>query len=913
MPMMPGGNFVPQSVLQGGGGGSVPPPSMPNVPVPPQAQLNAQAAGGPGQGGAATAQGVQQSAPPDAAMQMTPGAGAPAAGGQGGAVPPGSPPAAAAAPGMAPAPVGWHPNPQGLLLYPEGQGPVTGQVQPTDAGEMSLQKVSGCGGGGRKGKPKKDSRRKMSVDVLAKINLQHAAQRSREQRAENDEDGDEGGGTLSRAGAPVTGGLPFNKLSEMKIQRPYSTTQAGGDITPGRWQPGHRFQGVRRKSMKQSNARGNHELPVVQSPVQTYQGLLLGKAAGSCGGGKKTRGKTQSKKAMNRSAVGESGLSMIERPWSLQGSDAWPSKNEMWSSAKKWDSSLPPGSKPKMKVALSETAQGFLDRCLERQLSEPEIFQAVKQASEISPVIAADLEPLLKLAGPGAFFGKMFRGGKNLWDKGKAPIRRFMGRGGNAAGEATNLGGRAGSMRPLVTSRPMMTPAPAPIPSTPLPRPTSMPTPTPRPPSSLGQQIKKPVKWLMGGTPTANVTGGALAGGAYGGIEGYRADTNNGLNPWNLNSNTALGAATGAVGGGLAGGLAGPIGKSLGKVSPKPVQGLMGAAGGLAAAPTLYGVGKGLVDNTVGALTGMNQLDQVQKDLGVDFNQLIAQNPETGKYQINPQALPQIMSNMEPGQLGELMQGLEQMPPELQMQITEQFMNNKPLQDMAITKYLEGDPQMYEMAKKYGLVGENGMIDSDAAKAKIGETLQMAQKFEDHPLRGLMGQFMEMSPLQQMMMAGGVLAAIFGLGGMAGGSTGLGIGGLGTGLLLGGLGAFGPQLMPGLFGGSQNGSQETQEGGPPPASQGSSETLLPGPHTPPGYSEASPAAGISGVEPLPVLPRHGGGSQEAAAQQPTEAAAPATVGPQPGPYQGWGSPFHSGIMPRPQQQSLPPSLWWQQG
>jgi hypothetical protein len=136
MPVMPGGNFVPQSVLQGGTGQSVMPTAM-GTGTPNQAgAVNAQPSAGPGQGGAATAQTAEAQLP---AAQQAAGM-QPAQPQQGQPAPPqpGQPPAQPPAP-PAPQP-GFVPNSQGQQVYMPGQGPVTEKVPPL--ADMANQPVA---------------------------------------------------------------------------------------------------------------------------------------------------------------------------------------------------------------------------------------------------------------------------------------------------------------------------------------------------------------------------------------------------------------------------------------------------------------------------------------------------------------------------------------------------------------------------------------------------------------------------------------------------------------------------------------------------------------------------------------------------------------------------------------------------
>jgi hypothetical protein len=126
MPTMPNGAQLPPQALQ------MQPTLKPQAPNP-AAQIATQPAGGPGQGGAATAAGVQQVAQQQglqAGAAMTPSpthgqaAPTPAAGPSSAA----STPHSAAAGTATPPQPGFVPNAQGQVVYPPGQGPVTGKI-----------------------------------------------------------------------------------------------------------------------------------------------------------------------------------------------------------------------------------------------------------------------------------------------------------------------------------------------------------------------------------------------------------------------------------------------------------------------------------------------------------------------------------------------------------------------------------------------------------------------------------------------------------------------------------------------------------------------------------------------------------------------------------------------------------------
>lgn len=444
-------------------------------PGPPQAQLDPASAAGPGTGGAATAEGVAASAPPDAipAQPATPAQPqTPAQPSQG-------------VPTVQPMSLSWQPGITGSPLYPDGEGPVTSQVPPLSAMFSP-------------GEPSPSTPQDISMSKL------------------------------SNSGLVAPG---FSKRA-CRTRKPYSKTVRGDKLRGGKWVPTHRFQGSRTARVKRAisdRAVGPGKLPTrptdlplgpsASSPlvetaataagaaalggllgapvgaISGYRGgntaeglgrgvlrggatgagsaigevlgaalakrlgggsapaIGLGRLLGAIGGGATgyfgsglllgpsgysgkrvgRRGLTDAEEAeleklerwqlhtrefdpekaarlrmlhakmlkhfgrrnraikqgsLERSAVGESGLKIRERPWSLQGSEAWPSND--W--AKR------PLSKSRRRRGQSKIAEAFIRRCRELGLDEVQTQAAMAKAASMDPRIAEDLYGVEKQA-----------------------------------------------------------------------------------------------------------------------------------------------------------------------------------------------------------------------------------------------------------------------------------------------------------------------------------------------------------------------------------------------------------------------------------------------------------------------------------------------------------------------------------
>lgn len=936
--------------------------------------------------------------------------------------------------------MGWQPNQSGLLLYGSGQGPVTGQVSPqhemaaaaqpamtpegptspTDAGDLSMMKLS------RAEQNLSPSRRrgilagKVAADALAEIDLQRAARRSA--KSVEDEDGD-GGPQQPEA---AVGFSSLNSKVGMKIQRGYSETKPTNKTNPPRWEEGHQFQGSRQKKVKSSNHAMQHMLSS-KNTVGHGSARNLGKAAGQSKTSRSARTgspgigteQTTKKSTMNRSAAGESGLTAKEKPWSLQGSDAWPSQDEMWSSAKRWDSSLPPGKKAPMKVArdvkpltladlgidqkaitqglgtgvgagaggllggaaglgaalgagvggisglvdpgedaegrersrlwqmlkrmgiggfggavggaglaalpvlggaagatgggllgnhlskqsrvictkencdecgasmeagdnrtcnrcgaknsygqkeaastglitfndlkphtpLSKTAEGFLNRCVERGMDEFQIAHAVKQACELSPAIAADLEPLVKQANP---FLKLLQGGVKAM--GGAGARGAARGAAGGAGAAAKLRTLPNGMRLPSGPRPPSPPRWSPQairggtrPAAGIPKPTvsnlgqavgsgaprtgastqglwsqawlpkSPVTPTGTASAGAGlwgqaaQKARQAGQWAAKSQhPVADMMRASATWGGGGAAAGAGLDLIQQQNPFAEGSNMRSFGASGLLAGPMyRGGRMGASRVMGGRLTPgsnaaqffgsKPVQTGINIGGGAAA----YAGADNILERVLPP-SGASQIRMFEQKTGIPVSEVVKFH-EDGSMTMHPEiaaaGADQTIREMTNGQYGARdfinpETGELEPPAEIQQGIA-----NKQFEAI-----LGDSPESMQAAQERGWIDQNGNANVEAVKQDVQKMLQQGSQFEgfmEGPIGQLLGGFMNMSGPQQMLMIGAVLMSLMGLGSMMGGGGGLGTGLLMGGLAAGGLGLLGPQM--GLFGGGQQG------------------------------------------------------------------------------------------------------------
>jgi len=519
-------------------------------------------------------------------------------------------------------------------------------------------------------------------------------------------------------------------------------------------------------------------------------------------------------------------------------------------------------------AALSESARGFLDRCTELGLNDLEILHAVKEASALSPEIANDLSPLLEkqalggiLRGIGGLLGGGARAGAGSMARGMgramprrlpaprsaprlpapkptatprlpAPRAAAGGAGGAARppvggmGGAMGGGGRPGAGVTLnATARPAAGGA-----------------------GGMGGGMgggaaggamgggqpwyQRAGNWFARGQgPVAQGTRQAVGWGAGGAALGGSMDmmTNpetgqtsfNPLNwdfsaPFQEGSRARQLGGMGLMGGGLYGGgrgiaqklfpqWVGPAAAYSGLAKP------LANAGGFAAMGAAGGAGQNLAEHVFGTPFGnqmMTSLENFAAENNLTVNDFIGPN---GDIMIPPQLVSRLTSQQ--------FMDLANQYPELHAAATEAGIFNPETGEVDFQRGMEmavsGATMMKDVeALKAAASPQEQMAALQNLATKYGielpEQLQQLEAFSQSPLGGLLAGFMDMSPGQQMLLAGGAIMAIMGLGSMLGGGGGMGAGlGLG-GLLLGGLGMYGPQL--GLFGG---GEPQEAAGGPP--------------------------------------------------------------------------------------------------
>lgn len=234
-------------------------------------------------------------------------------------------------------------------------------------------------------------------------------------------------------------------------------------------------------------------------------------------------------------------------------------------------------------------------------------------------------------------------------------------------------------------------------------------------------------------------------------------------------------------------------------------------AGGFAAMGAAGGAGQNLAEHVFGTPFGnqmMTSLENFAAENNLTVNDFIGPN---GDIMIPPQLVSRLTSQQ--------FMDLANQYPELHAAATEAGIFNPETGEVDFQRGMEmavsGATMMKDVeALKAAASPQEQMAALQNLATKYGielpEQLQQLEAFSQSPLGGLLAGFMDMSPGQQMLLAGGAIMAIMGLGSMLGGGGGMGAGlGLG-GLLLGGLGMYGPQL--GLFGG---GEPQEAAGGPP--------------------------------------------------------------------------------------------------
>lgn len=821
----------------------VPPPGpMRNIPQPQQAQLNSAAPAGPGQGGAATAEGVAQSAPPDVQMAQQQAQPAPTA-----PQDPAAAQAAPAAPQEAPQPPelaqggvpGWQPGVTGTLLYPDGQGPITGLAPKAASGPKKI--------------------RKKAVDSLALLKLDRLAK----ERSKEEEKDDE------QLSGQQPNRLTLHETDQAESEPTHDTgSELGYEVEkeqPVSQEP--------KPMMGQSNGIGP-----VPATVDTPE------MPGSLSSTSLMEGSPVSKFATRRSAAGEGNFKVRQEPWYRDGEDAWLTEDEYYSPPSRRDSKLPPGKRrgqTSTKIShllppISEAGIGFLRRCREAGCDDNRIMELAKKAAAMDPLIAEDLSFLTKEAVIGRF---------GRWI-GKKVLPKMLPK---AMGGAARRGAASATGKTAPTSLMRATPVSIGRKATPKLMPKKV--------ISVGG------KAVGGGT--GGGTGGG-AGGFLGGMAGGRARgameagkkwvgrpaagglTGLGLGYGVHGANELTGMYTGdkplgdtsklplygaAAGAGarspllskvvgkapapVRSALRSPLMKQTGRALRKPVS---KATSGVSGVGLLYGAAEqGRNIGQVEALgVGQNALNMYQEAMKADDPQAFI---EQQLSQMDPQAADKTraaLSMIDDGAVKmqstlapQMIRGLSKelgiaVPPELKT--TDE-----------IVKWLNTESPVAGSTEKLGQMAQNPAVaamlkskgvDPDkfskimSSRLPIGDKFAALENLADKVGGGAGGQggaaatvegpigkilslfgmgnstvgsfISQFSPMQQWMFLGSLASLALGaISGMMGSRTGAGLG-IGGGLLLGGLGAFGDKLpgAAGQFFASNQQQPQQQAAGP---------------------------------------------------------------------------------------------------
>lgn len=307
MPQLPSG-YVPPHAMPGSAPKLQP---RPDAPPPAQTNLDPQSAAGPGMGGAATAQGVQASMPPDAQAPL---AGQP----QPAAQDPAQQAGPAAQQGM---PTGqptyypqWAPGVNGSLVYPDGMGPVTGTVPKMG----SLSRSSGL-----------QSVRRLKtgreMKGLSGMGIQPSVKFS-----------------LSSPG-----GAPLTNWGSRTVAKGAADMFAKQDLA----QAAARLQ---RDDNEEEDAASTETLPPAANFGESLSVHGPGKMATLATPVLSFSSRKSKRAELRRTPVGEGNFEFKEVPWTRQGADAWPSAEETYTPRARWDSKLPP--KPKKGITNTKIA-----------------------------------------------------------------------------------------------------------------------------------------------------------------------------------------------------------------------------------------------------------------------------------------------------------------------------------------------------------------------------------------------------------------------------------------------------------------------------------------------------------------------------------------------------------------------------
>lgn len=728
------------SLAQGGMTPHVPMPGpMKNLPQPPQAQLNPASASGPGMGGAATMQGLMASVPGDAENPFAQ-----------------PPPQQAPADPTQVQPTGqaWLPGVQGSMLYPKGQGPVTGQAP------------------------------KMAYSLL------------------NDS-------LRSEYGVSVK--LPLDSPRYVLSQ-----IQASDGLFKGA--DAMDIVNLQKKMLDDREARettGGRTEEILSETVAPAANFM------------ESGGPPRVDKLANlrRSAVGEGNFKINEKPFTLQGEEAWPTEHHY---GKKRDSILGPPSKTAANLlhlnGMSETAQDFISTLYKKGCSHEETVELCKEAAAMDPLIAADLAPFLKTAGFGGMIAKGIGAiGKSIGGAGK-----------RVGGFLKNPLGTASKPGQVINTTARQLPQQLRLPGRGM---------IPHP--SIGGG-----KGMMPFTAAGRSAGGAAAKAGPGmlrrGMGAMGRATGRTLGHGAVGG--GIGAATGAVGGtveDLSQGVT-PF-SSESAVWPGMMDyGMMGAGAGMAHGglkSVFPGMGKGLLSGSGKAMAGAGAglgVMGIGGGIGGDLSRAIRTPIERRIFaeQIAPQITKYMEeNNVDPAMFGttwEEIGNIRSLDDFGKLIVDSGMIEEMKKGPVAIQKFQDlYTNTLRPMLEKLPGVDQEGLAKIDEAIKNgdpaaidhmqevlkpIGESMMKGQN------QGFLGNLLgmihgvkgsgfhewisSMNSMQQGLLLAGAASLVMGLISLFSGSGMGGAMGLGGGLLLGGLGMFGQHLPMGLgkyFGGDSGG------------------------------------------------------------------------------------------------------------
>jgi hypothetical protein len=556
---------------------------------------------------------------------------------------------------------------------------------------------------------------------------------------------------------------PGKNLAKTKPAKNFSLVTPQNRVIANEWKPGHQFQGSYTKKAKHGVRELSRKIAANDLQVDD-RGASQSSRSGSQTFGTDSQGTKQAKAAgsnvmaggllkysLTRSPVGEGNFKIKEQPWSLQGSDAWPSNKDI--SAKKLDKTFPVKKEAFLGRMLNLGARSGA-RSGARAGARAGARQSASRMALPSTSRPLQSAPAVR---PQAMGANLHRSLPNMSVPNPAA--------GTKPGLLSGIGNAAQQMRqrfisPVTNSKPYNYVF--------------------RNEGMLPQTIR-----------------GSLGGGTFGAAFGGATDVMSGQNPFSTDSNAARFGASGLLAGGAFGAGRGGFNKMMNKTPAKnvPFLGLAGTAATLPAASSLYGVADNLVDrafngfDTTGAV-GAEMARQVKDQIGIDVADYVVKGPD-GKKTIDMEGL-----------LG----SFESLPPETQSQFVEYLKQpeNKGLRDTLVTMGFSVSEEGLQLAEQAGLVGGDGRVDSDKAFSMMGQMSQFGDQLPG-PLKGIVQSFMGMHPMQQILTIGSVVALMVGGGSMLmGGGGGMGI----SAMAAGGLGLLLPMLMGGFGGGEQQAPQQ---------------------------------------------------------------------------------------------------------